>query len=83
MGMAYQPRMIPRERAELSMDACYTLASINTVSGSRFMSSSRSAVWLIALLLFASLLGACGQKGALYLPEEPPVATPDDQENEG
>lgn len=31
---------------------------------------------LVAVLGIASMLGACGQKGPLYLPEPPPASSP-------
>jgi len=39
---------------------------------------ARRSAFILAALLAASLLGACGQKGALKLPQDPPKTAPAD-----
>ena len=38
----------------------------------------RHAAFILAAMLTASLLGACGQKGALKLPQDSPKSSPAD-----
>ena len=42
------------------------------------LNTARRAAFILAAMLTASMLGACGQKGALKLPPDPPRSSPAD-----
>lgn len=42
------------------------------------LKTAHRVAFILAAMLTASLLGACGQKGALKLPQDPPKSSPAD-----
>ncbi len=67
-------------RADLLLFMAYSVA-VNQGLLTLMQTAKSTFLAILLALLFASLLGACGLKGPLYLPQDEPAAKPDAEQS--